>query len=929
MRTPIRATLITLLWASFSPLLIAKEQTKDSATKPKSSEAPVFVTEVEGLKEFALANGLKVILFPDASKPRVTVNITYLVGSRHEGYGEAGMAHLLEHMLFKGTPDRPDIWRMLQTQGATFNATTWFDRTNYFETLPASPANLDFALGLEADRMVNSSIAPDALAKEFSVVRNEFEKDENDPSGTLSEQVFHTAYQWHGYGRTTIGNRSDIEKVPAERLREFYKKFYQPDNAVLVVAGAFDEKQALDLIVKNFAGIARPSRKLMDTYTVEPQQEGEREIVLRRQGENAIVGVAYHGVAGSDPMAPAIATAVSALTHKPSGILYKELVLKGWVTEIGGGAYSLAEPGMIYFSAVVAKGKDPREVSRKMTSLIESLKPEQITEKILRRYKADVSRSFDLAMADSSGIAVALSTYAAQGDWRLFFVGRDRAEALTLGDAQKGGLFFKPANRTLGLFLPTKNTEKTPLVMKPDVAAIVKDYKGRVGLEMGEAFEPSFDNIMARTTYSQFPNGMKVAMMPKKSRGSTVSLTVDMPLGSTSALKGKMTALHILPRMMLRGTKKRDYETFRDDLALLKASINGGSSWDIDEFNEVSFSFTTIKSKLPEVITLFGEVLREPRFDPEQFAVAKKEWITALQESREDPSNVASRAFLRSVTAYPKDDIRYIPTFDEEIKQVEALTLNDVKSVYTQLLGGSAGRAVVVGDFDPEAVKTQLQPLIGDWKAKVAYEPIVFSSKPVATATQTYDLSDKKGAQVAMGQTFSFKESDPRFAASRIVGLTWGGGAISRLINRLRQKDGLSYGASGSFRADGKSDVGYLSAFAICAPENVSKAIAAIRDEAARFQKDGLTEAELQQAKTVYAEQRRGSLSRDGVIMDLMSRNMELSRTFAFNKELDEKVANLKLDDVNTLIRDVVSPEKFFAIEALDKQLASRAAKGS
>ncbi|RYZ53339.1 MAG: insulinase family protein, partial [Proteobacteria bacterium] len=215
-----------------------------NAPKAAPAAAPTFVTEVEGLKEYHLANGLKVVLFPDASKPRVTVNITYFVGSRHEGYGEAGMAHLLEHMLFKGTPTRPDIWKMLQQQGANFNASTWYDRTNYHEILPASKDNLDFALALEADRMINSNIAADQLAKEFSVVRNEFEQGENDPGGILIEQMFNAAYQWHGYARTTIGNKSDIEKVPVPKLKEFYQKYYQPDNALLVVAGAFEEKEA-------------------------------------------------------------------------------------------------------------------------------------------------------------------------------------------------------------------------------------------------------------------------------------------------------------------------------------------------------------------------------------------------------------------------------------------------------------------------------------------------------------------------------------------------------------------------------------------------------------------------------------------------------------------------------------------------------------
>lgn len=893
-----------------------------NAPKPAPAAAPTFVTEVEGLKEYHLANGLKVVLFPDASKPRVTVNITYFVGSRHEGYGEAGMAHLLEHMLFKGTPTRPDIWKMLQQQGANFNASTWYDRTNYHEILPASKDNLDFALALEADRMINSNIAADQLAKEFSVVRNEFEQGENDPGGILIEQMFNAAYQWHGYARTTIGNKSDIEKVPVPKLKEFYQKYYQPDNALLVVAGAFDEKEALALIEKNFATIPRPTRTLTETYTIEPVQEGEREVVLRRQGEQAVVAVLYHTVAGSDPKAPAVDALVSSLGHKPSGILYKELVLKGLATEVGGASYSLAEPGAFYFVAKVAKGKDPREVSKKLISIVENLKPNQITDTDVRRFQADFARSFDLGMTDSARMGIELSEYSSMGDWRLLFLNRDRVEALKVADLQAAFQYFKPTNRTLGIFLPTKEIDRVPLLTKGDVTAMVKGYKGRAEMEAGEAFNPSFDTVMARTQYSELPNGMKIALMPKKSRGAPVSLSMDLPVGGPDSLKNRLVALHFLPKFMMRGTKKRDFEKLRDDMAILKAGINGSAGWDMDDANEVSFGMTTIKGKLPEVLDLFGEILTQPRFETAQFDLMKKELIANLTESKEDPSDIAGRAFLRTVADYPKTDIRYIPTIDEEIKMVEALKINDVKDVYAKLLGGSAGRLVMVGDFDPEQVKAQLTKLIGNWKAPVAYQPIRYEYRESAAKVQVYNTPDKKGAQVAVGQTFKFKESDPRFPASRLAGLVWGGGATSRLMNRLRQKDGLSYGTGGSFRADQKSDIGYISAFAICAPSNVAKATAAIREEAARFVKEGVTEQELKDAKITYAEQRRNSLTRDSFIMDLIAKNMDLGRTLAFNKELDEKIAKVKLEDVNALIKDLIVPEKFFAIEALDQEAA-------
>ena len=233
---------------------------------------------IEGITEYHLDNGLQVLLYPDDSKPTVTVNLTVFVGSRQEGYGETGMAHLLEHMVFKGTPNHPHIPKVLQERGARFNGTTWVDRTNYFETLPATGDNLEFAIRLEADRMVENSYhqAGENLLSEMTVVRNEFEMGENSPANLLNQRVMSTAFDWHNYGKSTIGNRSDIERVPIRNLQAFYKKHYQPDNAMLVVAGKFETAQALQLIEKYFGTIPKPKRKLDVTYTEEPPQDGER-----------------------------------------------------------------------------------------------------------------------------------------------------------------------------------------------------------------------------------------------------------------------------------------------------------------------------------------------------------------------------------------------------------------------------------------------------------------------------------------------------------------------------------------------------------------------------------------------------------------------------------------------------------------------------
>ncbi|HUX32649.1 MAG TPA: pitrilysin family protein, partial [Gemmatimonadaceae bacterium] len=274
--TPARVAALTALAVCLAVPLAAQQATGSDLVRE---------TSVEGITAYRIpSNGLQVLLYPDATKPQTLVNVTYLVGSREEGTGETGMAHLLEHMMIKGTTAHADIARELEVRGAQYNASTSFDRTNYFEVFAAADSTLDWALGMEADRMVNSRIAKSDLDKEMTVVRNEFENGENNPTLVTIKRVLGSAYLFHPYGRLPIGDRSDIEHVPIARLQAFYHRYYQPDNAVLMIAGKFDTTKALALVRKYFAPIPRPARVLEPTYTVEPTQDGAREVWVRRSG---------------------------------------------------------------------------------------------------------------------------------------------------------------------------------------------------------------------------------------------------------------------------------------------------------------------------------------------------------------------------------------------------------------------------------------------------------------------------------------------------------------------------------------------------------------------------------------------------------------------------------------------------------------------
>ena len=360
---------LTLLAAFAAPAWAAKKPKAPPTPPPAAAPAaPERVTTVEGITEYRLANGLRVLMFPDQSKQTITVNVTYLVGSRHENYGETGMAHLLEHMVFKGTPRHPDIPQELSSHGSRPNGTTSWDRTNYFETFNATEENLRWALDLEADRMVNSFIAKKDLDSEMTVVRNEFEGSENQPLAVLFKRLLAVAFDWHNYSNSPIGARSDIEGVPIERLQAFYRTYYQPDNAVVLVAGKIDEAATLALVNEYFGPIPRPTRVLPALHTIEPTQDGERQVTLRRVGDVQWAAVAYHIPSGAHEDIAALQVLDQILGDTPAGRLHKSLVVPGKAASVFQAGLQIFDPGMAGFGAQVRDSQPPSPCSRRSST---------------------------------------------------------------------------------------------------------------------------------------------------------------------------------------------------------------------------------------------------------------------------------------------------------------------------------------------------------------------------------------------------------------------------------------------------------------------------------------------------------------------------------------------------------------------------------
>jgi zinc protease len=900
----------------------AVRATAPTAQAPARSPAQAQlsrVASVEGITEYRLDNGLRVLLFPDASSPTATVNITYLVGSRHEAYGETGMAHLLEHLVFKGTPRYPNIPQELTARGASPNGTTWFDRTNYFETFTATDDNLEWALDLEADRMVNSFISGDDLASEMTVVRNEFESGENSPFRVLLERVMSTMYLWHNYGNSTIGARSDIENVPIERLQAFYRKYYQPDNAILVVAGRFEEDRALELVREKFGAIPRPDRtgdmRIWPTYTLDPVQDGERSVTLRRVGDVQIAAAGYHVAPGAHEDWAALDLLSFIMADAPTGRLYRDLVATRQATSVNALAFQLREPSPFIVFANVRATDPLDEAYATLTRVMDGLRNDPVTEAEVERAKAARMRNFELAFNSSQRIALELSEWAGTGDWRLMFIHRDRVERVTAEDVNRViSTYFVPSNRTTGRFVPTEAPVRARIPAAPDVPALVDSYRGREAVAAGEAFDPSPANIDRRTQRFTLANGIEIALLPKETRGDAVHAGVTLRFGTPDLLMGRTQVGAMTGAMLMRGTTERSRAEIREafDALRTQASVSGTSS---RAFAQV----TTTRANLPEALRLAFEVLTRPAFDAAEFEQLKRERLAALEAQLTEPNAIASRVLARHGQPWPKGHPQYVPTIEEEIADINAVTLEDVKQYYAGMYGASSGTFTAVGAFDPAEIRPILEQQLATIEGKVAFERLANPFHPVPAANIDIETPDKANAVYLAAQPVAISELHDDYAAMVMADFMFGGGFLnSRLATRVRQTEGLSYGVGSSFGADPVDESGTFQVFAIYAPANRARLEAAIEEEIRKVLADGFTAAELEAAKSGWLQQATLQRSNDQALRVTINNNVFYGRTMEHQAAIERRVAALTVDQVNAAFRRHIDIDTMVRVKAGD-----------
>jgi zinc protease len=874
--------------------------------------APVQGATVEGITEYTLANGMRVLLFPDNSKPTVTVNITYLVGSRHEGYGETGMAHLLEHLLFKGTPRHRDIPKELSERGARPNGTTWYDRTNYFETVASTDENLEWALDLEADRMVNSFVARKDLESEMTVVRNEYESGENNPVRVLLERVGSTAFLWHNYGKSTIGARADIENVPIERLQAFYRKYYQPDNAVLAVAGKFDPAATLRLINRKFGTIPRPVRSLdrgnllYPTYTRDPVQDGERTVTVRRTGDIQLVMAGYHTPALAHPDNAAVQVLSQVIAASPNGRLYKSLVDTKLAASVQTFTFDLREPSILYVWAQLTKDQSMATARAAMTATLDSLRTTEVDAAEVERARNELVKGIEQLLDNSEQVGTALSEFQASGDWRLLHLTRDRLKAVTAADVQRvARAYFKPDNRTLGLYVPTDAPDRAEIPEAPDVNTLVRDYKGTQRVAAGEAFDATPANIDRRTLSSTLPNGMRVTLLPKKSRGEVVQGQVILRFGTRDALMGRRLAGTLLGAMLDRGTAARSRQALKDTLDKMKASVSTGGT-----VRSASANFQVKRDALRPTLQLVAEMLKAPGLDSAEFEKLRTEGIAQAEAALKEPQAIVFTALNRVGAPTDPRDPLYVPTIAESLAELKAMSLADLRAFHRDFYGATNADIGLVGDFDADSVTIP--------------EPYERTDSTLISV----ETPDKANAVFVAVQAVRLSDSHEQYPAMAVASEVLGGGFLkSRMADRIRQKEGVSYGVGTFMNVSPGDSAARLATYAIYAPQNLDRLQSAFREELDRFVKDGITQDELDQARTGWLRQRQQEYANDNELVGRLITNRRYSRTVVgYDAALEDRVKRLTVADVNAAIRANIDPKQTIVIRAGDFEGARRKA---
>ncbi len=881
-----------------------------SDDSPAKVEGFTYVRTVGGIAEYKLdANGLQVLLLPVKTAPVATFMVTYHVGSRNEVTGTTGATHLLEHLMFKGSTkhDRSlgtGYDQVLERVGAETNATTWLDRTNYYSTVPMNA--LPLLIEVEAERMRNLSLREEDRRPEMTVVRNEFERGENKPMDALSKEIWAAAFQAHPYHHDTIGWRSDIERVPIEKLRAFYDTFYWPDNATATVIGDFDPAEALAAIREHYGAIPKSPHPLPQLYTEEPEQSGQRRVLLKRSGEIGIVALAHKIPQATHEDWPAIQVFSSILTYGKTSRCYRALTDKNLTIEVDGEARFTHDPSLHVTAAYLNNGVKHEDVERKLVAEIEKIKTSGVTAGEVQTAIAGFLARRAYARDGSFSLASELNECIAVGDWTLYASLEAKIKAVTPAEVQRvAKKYFIEDHSVAGWFVPvqTKSDDQPKDVSAKEEAFQPKEVLAPQPLATPLGDIPSAD--LAHRVARERVAGMDVLVCPGVAK-DIVHVVISVPAGE--AASSNRAVAHVVAGMLERGTKKHDQFAFADLLEKVGASIV--SKIKIDT---VEFSVKCLSKDMPLVISLLAEQLRTPAFLPEELAKLKKEMADSFQQTLESTDTQAAIAFSRAV--FPKGHPSRQNTVPEMLADLEKVKLVDVRSFHAANYGPRDSHLIAVGDFDAAALQSETAKAFDGWKAQAERKQTTGTASDSPGGEVFFPMPDKASVTIIIGQPSGLSARDPDWLALNVGTKVLGEGFISRLIGNVRDREGLTYGIH-AVMDDDSYRPGQWAIQGTFAPALLEKGIASTRRELEGWCKDGITADELAYRKSAMAGAFTISLETTEGLAERLLVCVERGFDIKWLDEFPAKINALTLNEVNAAIKKHLDPAKMVTVKA-------------
>jgi zinc protease len=856
-----------------------------------------FVKEFRGVAEYRLnSNGLKIILAENHASPIVTVMPLYRVGSRNETVGHTGATHILEHMMFKGVKNgrTGEIYSfddVVRPVGGTFNATTWLDRTNYFEVVPRQ--HLEACIALEADRMRNLIISGDELKSEMTVVRNELERGQNQPSRILMEEAYSVAFREHPYHWPTIGWTSDVENISAEKLRWFYNTFYWPDNTSVVLIGDFDSAHALTLCASYYGVHPRAPEPIPVMHTTEPRQEGPRQFTINRAGDAAHVVVAYRAPAASHQDTHALDAAATVLGgSSKTSRLYQTLVEQGLCANVQ--AYHMAhrDHGMFMVMATCAAFQSPERVAKAIVTQVEILVRRPPSEDELRRAKSASTKSAVLAGADPMQTASAIAEAEAVSDWMYHAEYADRFNAVAADDVRRVATdYLIEDNRTTGYFIPTS------------------EDSGEAEVPSGTAIGADKTEFAAKTQKFVLDNGLTVLLMPAPGNG-IVAISGKLSAGSghsahAKSLVGGMTASMLTSGGSINCSAQKVAETMEE--------MGAGVGFRMDNF-ATRFTTQVVKSDMNAMLAMIADLLRNPAFPQKELDVLKMRTQMQLLQAGSDTESVASGTLARAL--YGEESIYFDKPFADVAAELPSLTVDDLRVFHKAFISPKGAVITLVGDFDADKALVTVKAAFGDWSGpEVKPVEVAEAKMPTERRRIDVDIPGKANASIVIGHPSIYKKGQPDSFAAHIANTILGGGMSARLADAVRVKAGLTYGIYSSFN-DGTKGGAPFSIDLSVNPINVDKALKLIDEVMVEFLKNGVTEkeaaSESKAAGGTFMVQLRQYSSIASTLTEYESsgQGVEAMDSFA------ARMQSLTKADIDAAVRKYIRPESFVTVVA-------------